>query len=59
MLVVMDCNSDMDMPDRPMNLFDFDTMQELDAISDKVTNESEIKQSLYNLEKIRFPVVQT
>ena len=30
------------MPDRPMNLFDFDTMQELDAISDKVTNESEI-----------------
>ena len=32
-----------DMPDRPMNLFDFDTMQELDAISDKVTNESEIK----------------
>ena len=30
------------MPDRPMNLFDFDTMQELDTISDKVTNESEI-----------------
>ena len=32
-----------DMPERPMNLFDESTIQELDAITDKVIDDSEIK----------------